>query len=45
MGIGGSRAERVGERIQVELARLFRAELRDPRVGFVTLKSLNVKNQ
>ena len=42
MGIGGSRAERIGERIQAELARLVREELRDPRVGFVTLTGVDV---
>ena len=42
VGIGGNRAERVGERIQVELARLIRAELRDPRVGFVTLTGVTL---
>lgn len=42
MGVGGSRAERVGERIQSELARLLREELRDPRVGFVTLTGVDV---
>lgn len=42
MGIGGSRAERVGERIQDELARLIREDLRDPRVGFVTLTGVEV---
>jgi len=42
MGIGGSRAERIGERIQTELARLIRENLRDPRVGFVTLTDVEV---
>ncbi len=42
MGIGGSRAERIGERIHTELARLIRESLRDPRVGFVTLTGVEV---
>ena len=42
MGIGGSRAERIGERSQTELARLIRESLRDPRVGFVTLTGVEV---
>ena len=42
MGIGGSRADRIGERIRVELARLIRENLRDPRVGFVTLTGVEV---
>ena len=42
MGIGGSRADRIGERIQAELARLIRENLRDPRVGFVTLTGVEV---
>lgn len=42
MGVGGKRAERVGERIQTELAQLIRDELRDPRVGFVTLTGVTV---
>lgn len=42
MGIGGSRADRIGERIQTELARLIRENLRDPRVGFVTLTGVEV---
>jgi ribosome-binding factor A len=32
----------VGERILVELARILREELRDPRVGFVTLTGVEV---
>ena len=42
MGIGGERSERIGERIQTELARLIRENLRDPRVGFVTLTGVEV---
>ena len=42
MGIGGNRADRIGERIQAELARLIQEELRDPRVGFVTLTGAEV---
>ena len=42
MGIGGSLADRIGERIQAELARLIRENLRDPRVGFVTLTGVEV---
>lgn len=42
MGIGGSRADRIGERVLTELARLIREDLRDPRVGFVTLTGVEV---
>jgi ribosome-binding factor A len=42
MGIGGNRSDRIGERIQDELARLIREQLRDPRVGFVTLTGVEV---
>ncbi len=42
MGIDGRRADRIGERIQTELARLIRESLRDPRVGFVTLTGVEV---
>lgn len=36
------RTARVGERIQAELARLIRDEVRDPRVGFVTVTGVEV---
>lgn len=36
------RAERVGERIQAELARLLREEVRDPRIGFVTVTGVSL---
>lgn len=42
MGVSGTRAERIGERVQTELARLIRESLRDPRVGFVTLTGVEV---
>jgi len=42
MGIGGNRSDRISERIQTELARLIREDLRDPRVGFVTLTDVEV---
>jgi ribosome-binding factor A len=42
VGVGGHRTERIGERIQIELARLIREDLRDPRVGFVTLTGVEV---
>ncbi len=42
MGIGGQRNERIAEHLQVELARLIREDLRDPRVGFVTLTGVEV---
>jgi len=42
MGIGGSRAERIAERVQAQLAQLIREGLRDPRVGFVTLTGVEV---
>jgi len=44
MGLDGNRSDRVGERIQVELARLIREELRDPRVGFVTLTGVDLSH-
>jgi ribosome-binding factor A len=34
----------VGERIQDELARLIREEVRDPRVGFVTLTGVDLSH-
>jgi ribosome-binding factor A len=34
----------VGERIQAELARLIREQLRDPRVGFVTLTGVTLSS-
>ena len=42
MGIGGNRSDRIAERVQTELARLIREDLRDPRVGFVTLTGVEV---
>lgn len=37
-----SRAARVGEQLQRELAELLRLEVKDPRVGFVTLTGVEV---
>lgn len=36
------RADRVADRIREELARLLREEVRDPRIGFVTLTSVDL---
>jgi ribosome-binding factor A len=36
------RARRIGEQIKRELAELLRLEIKDPRVGFVTLTSVEV---
>jgi len=37
-----SRAQRVGEQIRRELAELLRLEVKDPRVGFITLTDVEV---
>jgi ribosome-binding factor A len=37
-----SRSDRVSEQIQRELAELVRLELKDPRIGFVTLTGVEV---
>ncbi|SIT66191.1 ribosome-binding factor A [Ectothiorhodosinus mongolicus] len=37
-----SRAQRVGDQIQRELAELIREQLKDPRVGMVTLAGVDV---
>lgn len=39
---GGQRATRVADQIQRELAELVRTELKDPRVGMVTLTGVEV---
>jgi ribosome-binding factor A len=39
-----SRTERIGEQIQRDLAGLIRTELKDPRVGMVTLTGVEVSN-
>lgn len=36
------RAERVGEQMKKELSLLFQNELKDPRIGFVTVTSVEV---
>ncbi|MBY9081930.1 30S ribosome-binding factor RbfA [Paenibacillus sp. HN-1] len=38
------RAGRVGEQIKKELSRLIQGELKDPRVGFVTVTGVDVTN-
>ncbi len=38
----GSRPERVGEQIRVELATLLAREVKDPGIGFVTLTTVRV---
>lgn len=42
MGKDYARTARVGEQIQRELAELLRLEVKDPRVGFVTLTGVEV---
>ena len=37
-----SRTRRVGEQIQRELAQLIRAEIKDPRLGMLTIQSVEV---
>ncbi len=37
-----SRAERIADQIQRELAELVRGELKDPRVGFVTITDVEI---
>ena len=37
-----SRTRRVGEQIQRELAQLIREEIKDPRVGMVTINAVDV---
>jgi ribosome-binding factor A len=39
---GSSRARRIGDQIQRELAGLIRLELKDPRVGMITLTGVDV---
>lgn len=39
-----SRPERIGEQIQKDLAALIRTEVKDPRVGMVTLTGVEVSN-
>lgn len=36
------RAERVGDRIRAELARMLREDVRDPRIGFVTVTGVQL---
>ena len=38
----GNRSDRVADRIRQELARLIQEELRDPRIGFVTLTDVDL---
>ena len=40
----GHRAERVADRVRRELARLIHEELRDPRIGFVTLTDVDLSS-
>ena len=40
--MSGHRSQRVGPRIQEIVARLLREEVRDPRIGFVTLTGVEV---
>jgi ribosome-binding factor A len=40
--LSGGRADRVADRIREELARLLREEVRDPRIGFVTLTGVDL---
>lgn len=40
--MSGHRSRRVGDLIREELARLLREEVRDPRIGFVTLTAVDL---
>jgi ribosome-binding factor A len=40
--LGYKRTERVGDQIQLEIAEILSCRMRDPRVGFVTVTSVNV---
>jgi ribosome-binding factor A len=40
--MSGHRGERVGQRIQEIVARLLRKQVRDPRIGFVTVTGVEV---
>jgi len=42
--VTGHRAERVADRVRRELARLIHEELRDPRIGFVTLTDVDLSS-
>ncbi|MCB1960629.1 MAG: 30S ribosome-binding factor RbfA [Rhodocyclaceae bacterium] len=42
MGKDFSRAQRVSEQIRRELAELLRTEVKDPRVGFITLTDVEI---
>ena len=42
--MSGHRGERVGQRIQEIVARLLREEVRDPRIGFVTVTGVEVSS-
>lgn len=42
--MGFHRANRIAEEIKREVAYLLRGELKDPRIGFVTLTSVEVSN-
>lgn len=39
-----SRAQRVGEQIRRDLAELLRVEVKDPRIGFITLTDVEVSS-
>ncbi|MBI1396011.1 MAG: 30S ribosome-binding factor RbfA [Betaproteobacteria bacterium] len=39
---GGSRATRLGDQIQRDLSEIIRLELKDPRIGFVTLTGVEL---
>ncbi|PKM22916.1 MAG: ribosome-binding factor A [Gammaproteobacteria bacterium HGW-Gammaproteobacteria-14] len=39
---GFQRTDRIADQIQRELARLFREEMKDPRIGFVTVQDVRV---
>ena len=42
MAKGFSRARRVGEQIQRDLAQIIQKELRDPRLGMITISAVDV---
>lgn len=40
--MGGDRIEKVAERLRHELSKIIQQELKDPRIGFVTVTGVNI---
>lgn len=40
--MGGDRIEKVAEKLRHELSKIIQQELKDPRIGFVTITGVNV---